>query len=279
MTYSSGLNYIVCMVTEITTEWFSRYGDKHTGSQRLTIDPAKGTASYKYIDTCSRCGGHGGWKGWPGFTCYDCAGNGKGKLRTQKLYTAEKLAKLNVTKAKLDAVKQAKQALREAAIREKLAQAVAAFTEAHSAFLAQLMQYSCNNAFLADLLRQFEQRGSLTGAQIAAAQKTIDTLAARVESRYIGTVGQRVELTVTVDAIIRLESNMPSWMRCSAPSIYICHDGSGNKVVYRGTSHIASKGEQARLKATIDRHEEYQSEAQTCISRPKVLEAPPEVVA
>lgn len=49
--------------------------------------------------TCQRCGGAGGWKGWPGFTCYECGGKGSVDAE-DKLYTAEKIAKLDAAAAK-----------------------------------------------------------------------------------------------------------------------------------------------------------------------------------
>src|SRR5262245_1193351 len=78
-------------------------------------------AAYQVQDVCQRCGGEGGWQGGPGFTCYGCGGHGEGRVRTVKVYSAEKLAKLNVSFEKRQAKQQEKRIAEAALVAEKRA--------------------------------------------------------------------------------------------------------------------------------------------------------------
>jgi hypothetical protein len=90
---------------------------------------------------------------------------------------------------------------------------------------------------------------------------------ARAASQYVGVIGDRMELVLTVEHIVTLESMVygRSWL-------HLCRDAEGNRVIYKGTGSFAAKGETVTVKATVKEHSEYKDEKQTKISRPKVLE-------
>lgn len=115
------------------TEWFTRSGAAYAArsdvkqfhvpmlgspsrvvcfeyGQPYDINLDKGAAKYDYESTCGRCGGAGGGPQWShtGWTCFQCGGSGKGGVKTGKLYTADRLAKLNAAQAKRDAKSAAK---------------------------------------------------------------------------------------------------------------------------------------------------------------------------
>lgn len=134
----------------------------------------KGTAKFEYQAPCPRCGGAGGSSAWTftGWVCFECSGRGIGEVKTGRLYTAERLAKLNATQAKREA-KRAEAARIENERRE--AEAAAArtlFVEAH-AQLIEAARGLVRDSFVYDLLRKLDEFGSWTPAQIAAVEKSI----------------------------------------------------------------------------------------------------------
>jgi hypothetical protein len=265
----------------MATEWFTRYGTVFTGRMH-DVNEAKGTAAHTYQDRCSRCGGAGGSSKWAmtGFTCFDCNGSGKGSIRTEKLYTAEKLAKLNVSQAKRDAVAAAKlQAKVEQLSREADARR-AEFEAANPGLIAAIEQLAAGenpNPFMLDMARRLRDLGTLTGNQTEAVKTSVARIAAQAAAKaasgFVGEVGKRVNLVLTIERIIQLEaanSYMPRYARFAAPSLHLCRDEQGNRVVYKGTGFIGQTGETVRLKATVEEHSDYKGEKQTKIARPKV---------
>ena len=258
------------------TNWFTRYGTKHEGHVSA-INLAKGTAEYSYVAKCSRCGGAGGSDKWKftGWTCFECGGNGKGGLRTEKLYSAERLAKLNVAQEKRDALRMAKQQVAQA-IRDAEAKAKRAeFLATNQPLVDAMRAYASSDTFLADLLEKFEQYGTMSEAQVTAARTAADRTKARLEARaasqFVGTIGKRQDFSITVEHVIQLEA-FNSWS--AAPSMYLCRDDRGNRIVYKGTGEFPRKGGTGKIKATIKDHTEYKGEQQTVIARPKWLDAP-----
>jgi hypothetical protein len=91
------------------TALFTRNGHEHTGKH---FTDEKGKPFIRERVMCWRCGGAGGGQQWAhtGWTCYQCNGAKFTGTRDLPLYTAEKLAKLNATKAKADEKRAAKKA-------------------------------------------------------------------------------------------------------------------------------------------------------------------------
>lgn len=129
-------------------------------------------------EPCHRCGGAGGWQGWPGFTCFNCGGSGKDPLRQVK-FPAEPSRR-----AKREAEWQAKVDAQTAAFETAIAALgdvgvalAAAQAEVHA--WEQAAEYgpdeparpSRETYFRASLATKLYKYGSLSDAQVAAAEK------------------------------------------------------------------------------------------------------------
>jgi hypothetical protein len=278
------------LATTMTTEWFSRYGGKVTRVH--DVDLAKGTAKHTYQDRCARCGGAGASDKWifTGRVCFDCHGTGKGNVRTENVYTAEKLAKLNAAQAVRD-VRKAEKAQAKAAAAKAEADAVRqSYYDAHRDVLEPLEAFvkphldvpvtSKSPVFLVEMWRTFERNGKLSEKQLEATRKSLARemawAAAKAGSQHVGEIGKRIEMTLTVERVIHLDNDGGGYayhaIRFAPPTIYLCRDEQGNRIVYKGTGDFPAKGETAKVKATINEHNERDGEKQTLISRPKVLE-------
>ena len=249
------------------TKWFSRYGTEIT---RKVTPINDNTAEYTYQDRCSRCGGAGGAEAWryTGWTCYDCGGTGLGNIRTEKVYTAEKLAKLNAAQEKRDAKKAEKLAAEYA---EKTA-AHKVWREAHAEALALMESTKDGNPFLLDLVctaevRPLSDRQLETG--IIAANRVIERQKQNETKTWIGTVGERIEFSWTTDKVIELQPVQFGY-RLVYNYLVLGHDENGNALKYVGNTYAWPKvGDTVSCKATIKDHSEYNGLKQTVISRPK----------
>lgn len=232
----------------------------------------KGAPVHTYQDKCSRCGGAGGADKWKftGWTCFDCGGSGKGRIVTERLYTAEKLAKLNAAEEKRNAKRIAAATLKSEAAAQAREITRTNFLASHKELVDDLTLCAPHDRFIESLKAGFEANGILSPGQIAWANTAIERvkakLAAAAASQFVGEPGQRVELTLTVEHVIFLERSSYTF---APPNIYLCRDNRGNRVIYKGTGYFPRKGETATVKATVASHEVYKGENQTHISRPK----------
>src|SRR5579859_361744 len=111
------------------TQMFNRYGEPR---QANYMDD-KNVPFFTFIAKCRRCGGAGGSDKWAltGWTCFDCGGSGQGKPAKERLYTTEKLAKLNASADKRNAKKIAAAAVKAAEIATLAAERRDAFEAAN----------------------------------------------------------------------------------------------------------------------------------------------------
>jgi len=244
-----------------------------------TLDTDNGKAGYFVRSACTRCGGAGGFKGWPGFTCYRCGGvNSRAfEVAFVRVYTAEKLAKLNASQAKRDA----KRAAVAAAAAVEAAAVAARFDAAHAALIARAARFlnveaaddSRTSAIVKDIIRKGRAAGSLTDKQRAAveamctAAEAHDVKAATLG--YVGTVGARIELAVTVVRVASFER--PVYMGYGAMQtvhVVTMADPSGNEIVSKSPSFREEVGRAFILRATVKEHGEYKGVKQTVVSRP-----------
>ena len=249
--------------------WLTRYGRDwradSAGELRVSgphaVDLVKGTASYQYLAKCGRCGGLGGGEQWrhTGWTCFECGGSKFAGMRSVRLYSAERLAKLNAAQEKRNAARVAKAEAAAVAHRAEAVRSV--WMKDNSEGIALIYQHADRDTFLADLAAKIEQYGSLSERQMAAALAVVERLQARENRGHYGVVGARVEMTIQVEKVIAMESQWgTSWL-------YLCLV-DGDRVVYKGTANLRDGD---HIKATIESHGEYNGEKQTRISRPKVL--------
>lgn len=132
--------------------------------------------------------------------------------------------------------------------------------------------------FTDSLLDAYDNYGKLTEKQCNALLAYVEKqkvreveFAAKREaekgnSAFIGEIGQRVELTLTVLAVIALDTYYGTLF------INILKDEAGNKVVYKGNGFLETKKGVIKVKATVKAHDVREGEKQTIIARPKVLE-------
>lgn len=138
---------------------------------------------------------------------------------------------------------------------------------------------SYKEGFMGSMASALDTFGKLTPKQSEAVLKGIDSRAAKkaewatekaalnANRAFVGTVGQKVTMTLSVVHIIVLDGMYGSTY------IHICEDADQNVVIYKGNSHaFPCKGETATVTATIKEHGVRDGVKQTIIQRPKVLE-------
>jgi hypothetical protein len=170
--------------------------------------------------------------------------------------------------------REARKAQIEAERAQKAAQrleATQAWRDANSALVARLEAYKGDNEFLRGSIQNLAHWGNLTARQVEAVEScfaVIDRLeAARANSQFIGAVGDKVTLTITVERIVVLKSEF-----YSDNYITIARDEQGNIITYKGRSDLGGKGDTCTVKASVKEHTVYNGIKQTVIQRPKVLE-------
>jgi hypothetical protein len=137
---------------------------------------------------------------------------------------------------------------------------------------------SYKEGFMGSMAHALDAYGKLTPKQCEAILKGIDARAAKkaewdseeaalnAKRAHIGTVGQKVTLTLTTVHIIVLES----MYGCNY--IHICEDADQNVVIYKGKSFdFPAKGHTATMTATVKDHGVRDGVKQTVIQRPKVV--------
>lgn len=218
---------------------------------------------------CGRCGGQGGAEQWKftGFTCYECNGSGfLGRTRDVTVYTAEALAKLE-TRAVAKA--------RAHAAAEKARDA--AFEAAYAELLAKVNQLNDVSGFINDVIQKGYKYGTLSDAQVAAVTKAVDRElekqnAPKVESGWVGTVGDRATFNVTVLFVTFYEGTFGK--------VYIhgMKDDAGNVIIHKGSALLVDiidgyprqirKGEHVSFSATVKEHGTREGVKQTIVARP-----------
>lgn len=134
--------------------------------------------------------------------------------------------------------------------------------------------------FVGSLASAFDNYGKLSEKQVAAVRKCIEAnIARKVEwankqaaidaaRQHIGSVGEKVTLTLTLKKVINLDSNF------GVVGLFIFEDAERNVVIYKGNSDSVwelAEGEVATLKATIKEHGVRNGVKQTVIQRPKAV--------
>ena len=130
--------------------------------------------------------------------------------------------------------------------------------------------------FFGSLAHALHTYGKLTAAQCEAVRKCMAKdqerqagfaairEAKKALSSHIGTVGERIDLTLTVNHIVEIPTDYGLML------IHIMEDANHNRVIYKGSKQLAEKGETVTIKATIKTHGERDGEKQTIINRPAI---------
>ena len=146
-------------------------------------------------------------------------------------------------------------------------EATQAWRDANSALVTRLAAYAGTNEFLLSANQNIVQWGKLTDRQVEAVESCFTVIDrqefARANSQFIGEVGDKVTMTITVERIIVLKSEF-----YGDNYITIAHDESGNVITYKGRSDIGGKGDIVIIKATVKEHTVYNGVKQTVVQRP-----------
>lgn len=137
---------------------------------------------------------------------------------------------------------------------------------------------SYKDNFVGSLASAYDNYGKLSEKQVLAVRKCIEANKARkaewadqkalldAKKEHIGTVGEKVTITLTCVYVIELDSNFGTVF------INICEDADKNTIIYKGNAiGFPNKGETATIKATIKEHGVRNGVKQTVIQRPKVI--------
>ena len=137
--------------------------------------------------------------------------------------------------------------------------------------------------FVGSLAKAYDNFGKLSEKQVAAVRKSIaerakrraewaDKQAALNATRtHIGTVGEKITLTLTVKKILRLAGQYGMTLIC------ICEDADGNVVIYKGYCEAfdldlpSGETKTITVKATVSEHGVRDGVKQTVIKRPKAV--------
>ena len=131
------------------------------------------------------------------------------------------------------------------------------------------------NEFVRQMAKTVEQWGGLTIAQHMAALRAFDRCKELLDAApepapkgapgFVGTVGQRADVILTVKRMIEYSNNN------SYPSyLHICEDPDGNEVVYKG-SNVYAAGREIHVRVSVMKHEYRNGRPQTIVGRPKLL--------
>lgn len=134
--------------------------------------------------------------------------------------------------------------------------------------------------FVGSLASAFDNYGKLSEKQVEAVRKCILANAARkaewtskqalidAKRQHIGTVGEKIELTLTLKKVINLDSHF------GTIGLFIFEDAEQNVVIYKGNASSIwelAEGQVVTLKTSIKEHGVRNSVKQTVIQRPKAV--------
>lgn len=146
-------------------------------------------------------------------------------------------------------------------------------------------RFTYADSFIGSMASSFDTYGKLTPNQCAAILKGIDARAARraewqdkqsalnATREHLGTIGQKITLTLTLRKIIELEGMKFSRYDSGITFLHILEDEAQNVVIYKGTAAAFSidEGTTVTVTATVKEHGTRNGVKQTVIQRPKAV--------
>jgi len=138
--------------------------------------------------------------------------------------------------------------------------------------------------FMGSMAKAYDTFGKLTPNQSAAILKGIDARAARkaewadkqaalnAQRQHLGTVGQKIKLTLTIKKIIKIEGMKFSRYDSGISYLYIMEDADKNVVIYKGKGAAfceVDEGNEYTFTVTVKEHGVREGVKQTIIQRPK----------
>ncbi|MCP4570571.1 MAG: hypothetical protein GY841_23550 [FCB group bacterium] len=170
-------------MAEETTQWHYRDGGEYSGPCTI-VKPD--TAFIMVPRTCYRCGGAGGADKWrhTGYTCFQCGGAGHLGNRKEKLYTLEKIAKLDATREKRRAREEKKRRdKREAEEAERKTGLVKTQAENRATYpdAVEILERDDLKGFLADIKEKHDTGHRLTERMAEAVLNAFKSMQERAE--------------------------------------------------------------------------------------------------
>lgn len=256
---------------------FFRNGSEFTGT--VQTDSKGPFATVKV--PCSRCGGARRiecYKHVEGGICFKCNGSRFTGTRRDRLYTAEQISKLNASQDKRNAKKLAAQAVARQAEKAEADARREAFQAANADVLPWLASVATDDdgnpreGFLGDMLSRANKYAQWTDGQAAAVrsamEKRIAETTRKAASRHVGSLGERLSLTVTV------EREGSYWRKAFSgfgadEEVFITtmRDEGGNALVVKSPRFRQAVGSVLSIKGTVKDHVEFRGEAQTILQR------------
>lgn len=198
-----------------------------------------------------------------GFSCWTCGNTGVRGERRERLYTEAELARVN----KAADTRAARKAEADRVAREQFEAARAAkdaeFRVQNAEYIAKLE--SLDGEFWDNFRKSFLTRAvAPTERQIELVEGEVAKRAANATSAFIGAVGGKIEVAVTVERVITL----PDY-GFGINFINLLRSSNGSLLVYKGRSNLGDVGETNTIRATVKAHEWRDGVQQTVIQRPK----------
>ena len=256
---------------------FNRQGSEFTGTASVT---EKGRPFQTVAVTCDRCHVVGGKRVWlmgiengrpfsrTGFECWTCGNSGVRKYVEVRLYTEAELAKINAAAQKRADKRFAAQQAAAAAKAAERVTAEADYRTANADFLSKIATLCVGDGqafwdrLAADLLNWLraptERQATLVEAEVAKR-------AQNASSAFVGVLGGRQRLALTIEHIVVLESFY------GTNFLTLARTGDGDVVTYKGRTNIGCKGETVTVEAMIKDHTVYNGVNQTVIQRPRLV--------
>jgi hypothetical protein len=112
---------------------------------------------------------------------------------------------------------------------------------------------------------------------------TLQNAAAKAISQHVGNIGDRVEMTLTLDHTATWEQPSYAGYGTDTMHIHAFKDADGNTFIWKTSKgvyvalgndqyKVADKGDAVTLKGTIKDHSEYDGEKQTVLTRCKIMD-------
>lgn len=258
---------------------YFRDGREFTGTPQLTESGKPFTVAFK---NCSRCGGAGGSDKWKhtGWTCFECGGS-RGHNVDVKLYTAEKIAKMNAANEKKQAARAAVNAELAAARERERDARREQFQADNKQYFDSVLAVCGADSFASQIIATATRLAQLSDNQKASLDKMVAEIQRKAATGHVGTIGERRDFVCTLVTFRVFQGKFGN------SYLHVMRDETGNTIKYIGSKvlggvrwegdysdryPVVDSNEVIRFKATTDGHEEYKGEKQTIVSRPKVAE-------
>ena len=269
----------------------------------------KNGTKYYHDYTCQRCGGNGiipHFGHIDGGVCWECGGSGRSTDHPFKVYTPEYEKKLEEQRAKREAKRIAKMK-DEAPERNAEILAKHGFNENGETFVIlgntfeikdelkaagckfdyvlgwhspkmldghNLLKLTAEDVFEKNAIDTYIQTTERDADVMDKIKAANDELARRNDtSEYIGEIGKRMELTLTLERRTWFETESYAGYGMTTTWIHCFKDEHGNVLVWKTSNCLdIEEGETIKCKATIKDHSVYRNKKQTLITRLKVLD-------